>query len=153
MANPNSVGELYLDSFSNAKVAFAQAVSLNATGNAVANLAICGGGLTNGGAVANSGGVILRKITVTSPQGSVSSANVAIYTSNDGNSANLVTANTVLSTLSAAGRYQDIAITGAYGANTAISGSTTQALYVAVNTVSGNSNLVNISVYGDVVSF
>lgn len=153
MANPDAVAQLYIDSFSNARVAFAQAVSLNTTGNAVANLSLISGGLTNGGAVANSGGVIVRKITFTSPQGSVSSANVAIYTSNDGNSANLVTANTVLSTLSAAGRYQDVAVTGAYGANTAVSGSTTQALFVAVNTASGNANTVNISVYGDVVSF
>ena len=153
MANPDSVGQLYLDSFGNARVAFAQAVSLASTGNAVVTLPLVGGGLTNGGAVSNSGSVILRKITVTSPVGSVSSANVAIYTSSDGNSANLVTANTVLSTLSAAGRYQDIALTGAYGANTAISGTTTSALFVAVNTASGNANTVNISVFGDVVSF
>lgn len=153
MANPDSVAQLYLDSFSNARVATAQAVSLATTGNAVAALALCSGGLTNGGAVSNSGAVIVRKITVTALQGSVSSANVAIYTSNDGNSANLVTANTVLSTLSAPGRYQDIAVANAYGANTAISGSTTSTLFVAVNTASGNSNTVGISVYGDVISF
>ena len=153
MANPDAVAQLTLDSFSNARVAIAQGVSLATTGNAVANLAICSGGLTNGGAVSNSGAVIVRKITVTSLQGSVSSANVAIYTSNDGNAANIVTANTVLSTLSAPGRYQDIAVSGAYGANTAISGSTTSTLFVAVNTASGNSNAVTISVYGDVVSF
>lgn len=153
MANPDAVGQLYLDSFGNAKVASATSVSLAATGNAVATLPLVGGGLTNGGAVSNSGAVIVRKITVAALQGSVSSANVAIYTSNDGNSANLITANTVLSTLSAAGRYQDVAFTGAYGANTVISGATTSALFVAVNTASGNSNTVSISVYGDVVSF
>ena len=38
-------------------------------------------------------------------------------------------------------------------ANTAISGVTTSSLFVAVNTASGNSNTVGISVYGDVVSF
>jgi hypothetical protein len=153
MANPNSVGELRLDSFGNVKVAFATAVSLASTGNAIANLSFATGGLTNGGAVSNSGQIIVRKITITSPVGSVASGNVGIYTSSDGNDANLITANTVLTVLSAAGRYLDVPITGAYGANTAISGSTTSALFVKVNTASGNANTVNISVYGDVVSF
>jgi len=153
MANPDAVGNLYLSSFGNVRIAFAEAVSLSATGNAVANLALAIGGLTNGGAVANSGSVIVRKIVITSPVGSVSSGNVAIYTSNNGNDANLITANTALTVLSAAGRYLDVPITGAYGANTVISGSTTSALFVKVNTASGNANTVNISVYGEVVNF
>ena len=153
MANQDAVANLYLSSFGNVRIAFAEAVSLSATGNAVANLSFATGGLTNGGAVANSGSVIVRKIVITSPVGSVSSGNVGIYTSNNGNDANLITANTALTVLSAAGRYLDVPITGAYGANTAISGSTTSALFVKVNTASGNANTVNISVYGDVVSF
>ena len=153
MANPNAVANLHLSSFGNVRIAFAEAVSLSATGNAVANLSFVEGGLTNGGAVSNSGSVIVRKITITSPVGSVSSGNVGIYTSSDGSAANLITANTALTVLSAAGRYLDVPITGAYGANTAISGSTTSALFVKVNTASGNANTVNISVYGDVVSF
>jgi len=152
MANPNSVGELYLDSFGNVKVASAIAVNL-AAGNAVVSLPLVGGGLTNGGAVGNSGGVIIRKITITSPVGSVSSANVAISLGSDGNAGNLITANTALTVLSAAGRYLDIPISGAYGANTYVSGATTSSLFVTVNTASGNTNTVNISVYGDVVSF
>jgi len=152
MANPNSVGELYLDSFGNVKVASAIAVNL-AAGNAVVALPIAGGGLTNGGAVSNSGGVIIRKITVTSPVGSVSSANVAISLGSDGNAGNLITANTALTVLSAAGRYLDIPITGAYGANTFVSGANTSTLFVTVNTASGNTNTVNFSVYGDIVSF
>jgi len=153
MANPNSVDNLRIDSFGNVKVAFVSTVSLSATGNAVANLSLATGGLTNGGAVSNSGSIIVRKITITSPVGSVASGNVGIYTSSDGNDANLITANTVLTVLSAAGRYLDIPITGAYGANTAISGSTTSTLFVKVNTASGNTNTVNISVFGDVISF
>jgi len=153
MANPNAVANLHLSSFGNVRIAFAEAVSLSATGNAVANLSFAEGGLTNGGAVSNSGSVIVRKITITSPVGSVSSGNVGIYTSSDGSAANLITANTALTVLSAAGRYLDVPIVGAYGANTAISGSTTSALFVKVNTASGNANTVNISVYGDVVSF
>jgi len=153
MANPNSVGELRLDSFGNVRIAFAEAVSLASTGNTVANLSFATGGLTNGGAVSNSGSVIVRKITITSPVGSVATGVVGIYTSADGNAANLITANTTLTILAAAGRYLDVPITGAYGANTAISGSTTSALFVKVNTASGNANTVNISVYGDVISF
>lgn len=153
MANQDAVANLYLSSFGNVRIAFAEAVSLSATGNAVANLSFANGGLTNGGAVANSGSVIVRKIVITSPVGSVSSGNVGIYTSSDGSAANLITANTVLTVLSAAGRYLDVPITGAYGANTAISGSTTSALFVKVITASGNTNTVNISVYGEVVNF
>ena len=153
MANPNSVGELYLDSFGNVKVASATAVSLATAGNAVANLCLTGGGLTNGGAVSNSGAVIIRKVVATTLNGSVSSAYVTITTSNDGNASNAVVANVALSTLSAAGRYQDLPITGAYGANTVVSGATTSTLFVNVTTVSGNTNTVNFSVYGDVVSF
>ena len=78
MANPDAVSQLYLDSFGNVKVASATSVSLAATGNAVVTLPLVRGGLTNGGAVSNSGGVIIRKITVTSPAGDVSTANLAI---------------------------------------------------------------------------
>ena len=153
MANPNSVGELYLDSFGNARVAYASAVSLATAGNAVANLCIAGGGLTNGGAVSNSGGVIVRKVVATTLNGAVSSAYVTITTSNDGNVSNAVVSNVALSTLSAAGRYQDLPIAGNYGANTIVSGATTSTLFVNVTTASGNTNTVNFSVYGDVVSF
>jgi hypothetical protein len=59
----------------------------------------------------------------------------------------------VLTNLTAAGRYQDLAIAAPYNANTAISGSTAQSLFVNVNTVSGNSNVVSFAAYGDVVSF
>ena len=59
----------------------------------------------------------------------------------------------VLTNLTTAGRYQDLAIAVPYSANTAITGSTTQVLFVNVNTASGNSNTVNFAVYGDVVSF
>ena len=153
MANPDAVGQLYLDSFGNAKVASATAVSLATAGNAIANLSILSGGLTNGGAVSNSGAVIIRKVVATTLNGAVNSAYVTITTSNDGNASNAVVANVALSTLSAAGRYQDLPIAAAYGANTVVSGATTSTLFVNVTTPSGNTNTVNFSVYGDVVSF
>jgi len=122
MSSADAVAQLTLDSFGYGRVALIRATQLNTAGNAVIAIPLLGGGLTNGGAVANSGGVIIRRITIQSPSGSIASANVSITTSNDGNISNAVVANVVLSTVSAAGRFQDLTIAGAYGANTAVSG-------------------------------
>lgn len=148
MANADSVGQLYLDSFGQGRLAVITATKLNTTGNAVVALPFLGGGLTKGNATTNSGQVIIRRITVCNPSGSIASANVSISTTSDG--ANLITANTVLSSVSGAVTFQDIAITGG---NVAVSGLNSQALFVNVNTASGNDNTVDIRVYGDVVSF
>lgn len=150
MANPDAVGQLYLDSFSNGRIGVIKATTLNTSGNAIVAIPLCSGGLTNGGAVANSGGVIVRRITVQNPSGSIASANVSISATSDG--ANLITANTVLSSVNAAGQYQDITVAAPYN-NKVVSGSVTQALYVNINTVSGNANTTDIVVWGDVVSF
>lgn len=152
MSNANAVAMSRPDSFSNVVIASAYSASLNSTGNAVIKLPILSGGLTNGGATSNSGAVIVRKINVVSLTGQVDTANIAISIGTDGKASNLITANTVLSTITAAGMYQDIALTGAYGANTVVSGATTQALYVTINTASGNTNAVNIYVRGDVIA-
>lgn len=153
MANSDSVSQYYLDSFGNGRIGFSQQANLATTGSGVITIPLLSGGLTVGATAASSGSVILRRITVNNPQGSVSSANVSITTSSDGNISNAVVANVVLSNLTTSGKYQDLTIAGAYGANTAVTGVTTQALYVNINTASGNSNLVNICIYGDVVSF
>jgi hypothetical protein len=153
MANPDSVSQYYLDSFGNGRIGYAPQANLATTGSGVITIPLLSGGLTVGATAGSSGSVILRRITVNNPQGSVSSANVSITTSSDGNISNAVVANVVLSNLTTSGKYQDLTIAGAYGANTAVSGATTQALYVNINTASGNSNLVNIVIYGDVVSF
>jgi hypothetical protein len=153
MANPDSVSQYYLDSFGNGRIGVVQATQLNTAANATIAIPLLVGGLTNAGATAGSGSVIVRRITVQNPSGSVSSANVSITTSNDGNISNAVVANVVLSNLTAAGKWQDLTIAGAYGANTAVTGFQTQALYVNINTASGNANTVDIRVYGDVVSF
>jgi len=156
MANPNAVSSFTLDNFGNARVAIVTAQQVNTLGNGVATsieMPLLSGGLTNGGSANNSGSIILRRIVALSPTGNISLANISITTSNDGNISNAVVANVVLTNLTAAGRYQDLAIAVPYSANTAITGSTTQSLFVNVNTVSGNSNVVSFSVYGDVVSF
>ena len=153
MANPDAVSQLYLDSFSNGRIGILRATTLNTSGNgATTNITIplLGGGLTNGGAVANSGGVIIRRITVQSPSGSVASANISISATADG--ANLVTANTVISSVNAAGQYQDITVASPYNTKV-VAGSVTQCLFVNINTVAGNTNTADIVVWGDVVSF
>jgi len=150
MANPDSLSQSYPDVVGYYKIASIRATQLNTAGNAVIALPIMSGGLTNGGATANSGGIILRRITVQNPSGSVASANISVGTTSDG--ANLVVANTVISSVSATGKYQDISINSTYQSQV-VSGATTQALYVNVNTASGNANTVDIIVWGDVVSF
>jgi hypothetical protein len=156
MANSNAIGSLYLDNFSNARVSIATSQLLNVTGNGVTTsieLPLLYGGLTNAGATLGSGSIIVRKILATNPSGNVALSNVSITTSSDGNISNAIVANVVLSNLTAPGRYQDLTVLAPYNANTAISGYTTQALFVNVNTASGNTNTVNFAVYGDVVSF
>ena len=83
----------------------------------------------------------------------MASANISITTSKDGNISNVVVANVVLSGITAAGTYQDLNIAVPYNTNTAVTGFTTQALFVNVTTATGNSNTADIVVFGDVVSF
>jgi hypothetical protein len=150
MANPDAVGQNTQDSFSNFRLGVVRGTSLNTSGNgAVTNIVIplLNGGLTNSGAVLGSGGVIVRRVTIQNPNGSVASANISVSSTNNG--ANLVAANTVISSVSAVGTFQDITPSPAVF----VSGNTTSCLYVNVNTVSGNANTVDIVVWGDVVNF
>lgn len=148
MANPDSVGQKYSDSFGNYAIASATAVSLATTGNAVVALPILSGGLTVGNAVVNSGAVIVRRVTIQNPSGDVSTGNITILSSNDGNTSNAVVAAVTLSSLSATGKFQDVAVSGG---NVLVSGYNSQSLYVKVGTaVSGT---VDIRVYGDTVNF
>jgi hypothetical protein len=150
MANADSVGQFTLDSFSNGRLGVVRATTLNTAGNAVITIPILSGGLTNGGGVANSGGIIVRRVTIQNGSGNVSNANVSISATGDG--ANLITANTVLTAMSTTGRYVDINAAAPYTSNV-VSGSVTQCLYVNINAIANNANTVDICVYGDVVSF
>ena len=148
MANPDSVAQNTAANFGNYSIASATAVPLGTTGNAVVALPILGGGLTVGGNAATSGSVIVRRVTIQNPSGNVSTGNVSILTSNDGNASNAIVAAAALSSLTGTGTFQDMTIAGG---NVLVSGVTTQALYVKVNTaVSGT---VDIRVYGDTVNF
>ena len=148
MANADSVGQLYLDSFGQGRLAVITATKLNTTGNAVVALPFLSGGLTKGNATTNSGQVIIRRITVCNPSGSVASANISISTTSDG--ANVIANATTLTSVSGAVTFQDIAINAG---NVAVSGYNSQALFINVGTASGNENTVDIRVFGDVVSF
>lgn len=156
MANSDSLGQFYLDSIGYGRIAYIKATALNTSGNGATTgitLPFLSGGLTNANATVGSGSVVLRRVTVQNPTGSLASANISITTSKDGNISNAVVANVVLSSVTAAGTYQDLNIATPYNANTAVTGYTTQALYVNINTVSGNANTADIVVWGDVVSF
>lgn len=148
MANPDAVGQNTAESFGNYSIASAQSVSLATTGNAVVALPILRGGLTAGNSVATSGGVIVRRVTIQNPSANVGTGNITILTSNDGNTSNAVVAAVTLSSLSATGTFQDVAITGG---NVIVSGYNTQALYVKVGTAVAGT--VDIRVYGDTVNF
>jgi hypothetical protein len=148
MANPDSVSQNTAANFGNYAIAGTTAASLAATGNAVVALPILSGGLTAGNAVVSSGAVIVRRVTIQNPSANVSTGNISILTSNDGNVSNAVVANVVLSSLTGTGTFQDVAISGG---NVIVSGYNSQALFLKVNTnVAGT---IDIRVYGDTVNF
>ena len=152
MANSDSLSQQTGYNIGRYLIASAQGVSVDSASNVAANLAILTGGLTNGGGVANSGGVIVRQVTFQNPSKDVSTANVAILTSNDGNTSNALVSIFKLTNVAATGRYQDGNIAAAYASNV-ISGSVTQAFYAYVANSTTSGGTVDIKIYGDVVSF
>ena len=156
MANSDSLGQFYLDAIGYGRVAYIKATALNTTGNGATTgitLPFLSGGLTNAGAAVGSGSIVLRRVTIQNATGNLALANISITTSKDGNISNAVVANVVLSSVTGAGTYQDLNIAVPYNTNTAVTGYTTQALYVNVTTAAGNANTADIVVFGDVVSF
>ena len=150
MSSVDSVGQNTQDSFSSYRLAFVQGQSLATTGNSVVALPILNGGI--GG-----GSFILRRITVSNPSNtaggtvpSLATANVTILTSSDGNTSNAVTTSggQTLGNVTAANTWQDLTL--ASGAST--TAYKASALFLLVGTGVANS-AVNISVFGDVVSF
>lgn len=151
MANPNAVSSNTPDFFGSYAVGRVTGVSLATVGNAVAAIPLLQGGLTNSGALAGSGEVIVRRVTVQNPNASAVFANVSITTSNDGNASNAVVSTASLANLSAVNRFQDLTIASPYALTTTVNGANTSVLYVNVSNAA--SALVDIRVYGDVVSF
>lgn len=150
MANPDAVGQNTQDAFGSFRIAFAPATSLAATGNAVVALPIISGGI-------GSGSYIIRRITITNPANtaggtvpSLATANVTVFTSNDGNASNAVTTavGQVLTNVTAVNTWQDLTLIAA-AATTAY---TANALFLKVGVAVANTS-VNVTVWGDVVSF
>lgn len=150
MANCDSVSQLYLDSFGQARIGIVSATPLNTAGNAVVTIPLLVGGLTNSATAGASGAVIVRRVSVMNPSGNMSSTYVSITTSNDGNASNAIVSNAALSSITGVNTFQDMTVVGG---NVVVNGNTTSALYVNVNVVAGNSNTAEIRVYGDVVRF
>jgi hypothetical protein len=153
MANPDAVAQNTQDFFGSYRIAFASGQSLASTGNAVVTLPVLNGGI---GSPYGNGSYIIRRITVTNPSNSaggsvpnIATANVVVFTSNDGNTSNAVTtsAGQTLGNVTGAYTWQDLTLASG-AATTAYSAST---LFVKVGTAVANS-AVNISVWGDIVS-
>ena len=132
----NHVGANYPDKFSRYALGEAVGVSVNATGNAIATIAILGGTQ-----------YIIRQITVANANATINTANVIIITSSDGNVANAVTGNVVLSNVTSNITFQDMTL--ASGAATTVYSA--PALFVKVTTAVTNGTC-DITVFGDVVA-
>jgi hypothetical protein len=153
MANSDAVGQLNLDSFATGRIGFARSVSLATAGLASVSIPLCTGGLTNGGAVANSGSVIIRQITLSNPNASAATANISISLRSTGNVAtgNVIVSNVITTQLTTTGTWINLNIAEPYLTNTAVSGSVTSALFLNINTAVAAT--CDISVFGNVVSF
>jgi hypothetical protein len=150
MANADSLSAQTGDAVSNYRLAIVRGATLNTAGNGATTgivLPLLGGGLTNSGNAATSGAVIVRRITVQNPSGSIASANITVCQYNN-STTNVVSAQ-VLSNVSAANTFQDISP----ATPVVVPATNTSTLYVTVNTASGNNNTVDIVVWGDVVKF
>ena len=151
MASADAVRSNLPDSFGNYAIARVSGASLATAGNAVVAIPFFQGGLTNGNALATSGQVIIRRVTVQNANASASLANVNITTTNDGNTSNAVVATVSLANLTAVNRFQDLTVASPYALTTTINGANTSALYV--NVTNAASAIVDIRIYGDTVSF
>lgn len=138
MSNLNRVGSDTPLAFDDYRIGFKVQVPLGVSGNASAMIPIMSGGLT-----ANTGGVILRRITLKNPSGSVAAANVSISSGSIG----VLAGPQILTTLTGTGLFQDL---------TLISPATTTAVtdsFLNVNIVTGSvaNNTVDIAIYGQTV--
>lgn len=151
MASADAVGTNLPDSFGTYAIARVSGASLATAGNAVVAIPFYQGGLSNGGSLAGSGQVIIRRVTVQNANASASLANVNITTTNDGNTSNAVVATVSLANLTAVNRFQDLVVASPYALTTTINGANTSALYL--NVTNAASAIVDIRIYGDSVSF
>ena len=151
MASADAVGSNLTDSFGNYAIAIVSGASLETAGNAVVAIPFLGGGLSNGGALAGSGQVIIRRVTVQNANASASLANVNITTTNDGNTSNAVVATVSLANLTAVNKFQDLTVASPYALTTTVNGANTSVLYL--NVTNAAAAVVDVRIYGETVSF
>ena len=151
MANADAVGQNTPDSFGNFAIGGVTGASLATAGNAVVAIPFLKGGLTNSGNLTGSGQVIIRRVTVQNPNTSVSLANVSICTSNDGNATNAVVSTVSLANLTAVNKFQDLTVASPFALTTTVNGANTSALFLNVSNAAAG--VVDIRIYGDVVTF
>lgn len=149
MSNANRVGANTPTQFGAYALASARGVSLAATGNAIANLAFIGGGLSNSGSTATSGQAIVRNIVVRNPSANISTTTISIGYSSDG--ANLWANNQTLSTLTAINKYQNLVLS-ATANTTCMNGNVSSVLYVNVNSNVVANATCDIYVFGELVA-
>ena len=149
MSSASHVGADSPDKFGRYAIATIRGVSLGSTGNAVANLAVLGGGLSNSGSTATSGMAIVKQISIRNPSANVSTTTISIGRSSDG--ANLWANNQSLSTLTAVNTYQDLTLS-ATANTTCLNGNVSSVLYVNVNSNAVANATCDIYVFGEVVN-
>lgn len=141
MAFTNHVGSQRANNFGNKRIGSAQVVSLATAGNAVVTIPM------------TASEYIIRRITVANPSNSaggsvpnMSTGNVTILTSGDGNATNAVANAQTTTNVTAVHTWQDLTL----AASAATTSYTSGALFVLVGTTVANAQ-VQIDVYGDVV--
>lgn len=132
----NRVGALLPDNFGSFSIVNVKAASIGTTGNAAVTLPVQAGS-----------SYIVRRIVVANASGNIAAANVVILTSNDGNSSNAISNVTVLSSITAATKYQDVPL--ASGASSDVYSAA--ALFLKINTAVANATC-DIQIYGDIVT-
>ena len=149
MSNANRVGSYTQEYFDGFAIAAATGVSLSATGNAVANCSILGGGLTGSGNTATSGQAIVRRITVQNPSASLSTTTISVGYSNDG--ANLWANNQSLSLITGTNKYQDLVLSTT-AISTCLNGNISSTLFININSNAVANATCDIVVYGAIVN-
>lgn len=148
MSNGNRVSARTPQAFGNYTIGAARGVSLNATGNNIANIAILGGGLTGSGNTVTSGVAAVRRVTIINYSGgNIALANVSVGQTSDGG--NLVANAQTLSSITANNMFQDLTIS-ATGNNTLLNGNVSNVLYVNLVANAQANVLVDIFVQGSV---
>lgn len=149
MSSANRVGGNLPTSFGQYLLGRATNISTTSTGNAVANIAILGGGLSNSGATANSGSAILRRLVAVDASTDLSTVTISVGTNTSGSSLYANAQN--LTGCSAVNRFQDLTLS-ATGNTVPLNGNIAAVLYVNVTANAVANGTFDLLAYGDVIA-